>query len=358
MKRVIAFADRGALPLVKLLVAANLLFFLSFALMVALATERARAEEVTCSGKDMLAELKTSDPAALARIEAEAGRTENGEGLLWKIEKDGGPASYLFGTMHVTDPRVTALPPAAQTAYDASGTVVIETTDVLDQSKMAAIMVERPELMMFTDDTTLASLIPPGEVDGVNKALEARGIPPYSVAKMKPWIISAMIALPACELQRKAGGAPVLDIKLGHEAAAAGKTLEGLETAVDQLEAMASLPMQFHIQGLVDTLKLGDRVDDVIETMIVLYTRGDTGMFWPLFNAVLPDGGGGEASGYAAFEETMITARNRTMAEHAVPILDAGNAFIAVGALHLPGPEGLVALLRKAGYTVSRADRG
>ena len=46
---------------------------------------------------------------------------------------------------------------------------------------------------------------------------------------------------------------------------------------------MASLPMDFHIKGLVDTLKLGDRIDDVIETMIVLYANGDTGMFWPLF---------------------------------------------------------------------------
>ena len=38
--------------------------------------------------------------------------------------------------------------------------------------------------------------------------------------------------------------------------------------------------------------------------------------------------------------EAMITSRNRTMADHAKPILARGNAFIAVGALHLPGPEG------------------
>ena len=61
-------------------------------------------------------------------------------------------------------------------------------------------------------------------------------------------------------------------------------------------------------------------MDDVIETMIVLYEREDTGMFWPLFRAVLPSAGEDEA-GYAAFEETMITSRNRTMADHAGPIL-------------------------------------
>jgi uncharacterized protein YbaP (TraB family) len=116
---------------------------------------------------------------------------------------------------------------------------------------------------------------------------------------------------------------------------------------------MASLPMKFHIEGLVETLKLGDRADDVIETMVGLYLAGDTGMFWPFFRAVLPGAGQG---GYAAFEQTMVTARNRTMAERALPFLEKGKAFIAVGALHLPGEAGIVELLRKDGYTVTRID--
>jgi uncharacterized protein YbaP (TraB family) len=86
--------------------------------------------------------------------------------------------------------------------------------------------------------------------------------------------------------------------------------------------------------------------------MIVLYEREDTGMFWPLFRAVLP-AGEDDSAGYAAFEEAMITARNRTMAAHAEPILDRGNAFIAVGALHLPGEKGLIELFRQDGYTVT-----
>jgi uncharacterized protein YbaP (TraB family) len=164
-------------------------------------------------------------------------------------------------------------------------------------------------------------------------------------------MLSAMVALPACEMARKAGGAPVLDIKLAEDAKAAGKSLEGLETIADQLGAMASLPIAFHMQGLVETLKLGTRIDDVIETMIVLYGQGETGMIWPLFHAVLPGGDGDQD--YADFEETMVTARNRVMAERAVPILAKGNAFIAVGALHLPGKEGLVELLRQRGYQMS-----
>ena len=352
MNHATALADRAALLSLKLLALGNVLFLISFLFVSYLALGQARAETPACTGEDLLAALASDDPALLDRIRAEAADTLNGKGLLWKVEKDGGEPSYLFGTMHMTDPRVTGLTPSAQEAFSGADTVVIETTDVLDQSKMMAAMAAEPELMMFTDGTTLASLLSPEDEAAVSEALDERGIPAASVARMKPWMLSAMVALPACELARKAGGAPVLDVKLAEEAKAAGKRLAGLETVADQLRAMASLPMDFHIKGLVETLKLGDRMDDVVETMIVLYESEETGMFWPLFHAVLPDSGEDEES-YAAFEEAMITSRNRTMTANAAPFLDEGNAFIAVGALHLPGPDGVIELLRQDGYTVS-----
>jgi len=355
MKRIIAMADHGSLTVLRLLAAANVLFFLSFLAFLLIATGKVRAEMPVCAGKDMLAALQVDDPSAYEKIEAEGRATENGSGLLWKIDREGAPSSYLYGTMHVTDPRVTGLPQAAQAAYDGAATVVIETTEVLDQSKMMAVFAEHPELMMFTDGTTLTSLLPPEDVEMVKEALEARGIALASVAKMKPWVISSMIALPACELARKAAGAPVLDVKLAEDAKKAGKEIDGLETIADQLGAMASLPMDLHVKGLVETLKLGQSMDDVIETMVALYLKGETGMFWPLFRAVLPSGEGADA-GYGEFEETMVKARNKTMIVNADPILRRGGAFVAVGALHLPGPQGLVALLRKDGFTVTRVE--
>lgn len=86
--------------------------------------------------------------------------------------------------------------------------------------------------------------------------------------------------------------------------------------------------------------------------MIVLYTKGEIGMFWPLFRAAMPLTAQDEA-GYAAFEQAMVVERNKTMLKNSKPILAEGNAFIAVGALHLPGPEGLVEQLRQNGYTVT-----
>ena len=348
-----AIAERAASFALKLLAALNLIFLAAFVATLIFSVSQARAEEAACAGEDMMAKMQRDDPAAVAAIRAEAAGVENGKGVLWRIDREGVAPSYLFGTMHMSDPRVVALDARARAAFDASSTVVIETTEVLDQAKMMAAMLANPELTMFTDGTTLISLVPEAERAQFEAALAARGIPPASVAKMKPWVIAAMVALPACEAARKAAGAPVLDVRLAGDAQAAGKALGGLETIADQLGAMASLPIEFHIRGLIDTLKLGDRVDDVVETMIVLYLEEETGMFWPFFRAALPGAGGGDA-GFSAFEEAMVTARNRTMAERAMPFIDAGGAFVAVGALHLPGPEGLVALLREKGYRIGR----
>jgi uncharacterized protein YbaP (TraB family) len=67
---------------------------------------------------------------------------------------------------------------------------------------------------------------------------------------------------------------------------------------------------------------------------------------------VTPEGSD-EDSDYAAFEQRIILDRNKVMAERAAPILANGNVFMAVGALHLPGKDGVVELLRRQGFTVT-----
>jgi len=329
--------------------AAALPLLLAMSFMAALP---ARAEEVACSGRDMIAAMAQDDPARLASLRQAAGAEPNGRGLLWRISKEGVAPSWLFGTMHMADPRVTTLPAAAQSAFDGADTLVIETLDVLDPAKMTALMLERPELTMFTGPETLIDLIPEADRAMIAERLAARGVPLDSLRKTKPWLIAALVALPACELQRQAAGAEILDLALAEAAETGGKRLEGLESLADQLEAMAALPMDFHIRGLVETVRLGDRLDDVIETMIVLYRAGEVGMFWPFFEAVLPDETEAGAAGYADFQEKMIVARNGTMADRALPVLARGNVFMAVGALHLPGRDGVVERLRQAGFTV------
>ncbi|WEX09902.1 TraB/GumN family protein [Chelativorans sp. AA-79] len=339
-----------ARPLLTTLAAALLLLFLA-----ALPAAGRAAEEAACTGTDLVAELGRENPALLRRIETEAEAIPNGEGLLWRVEGRATAPSYLFGTMHVTDPRVTKLPEAAQNAFAEARKVVIETTDILDRQAMMAAMLEKPGLMMFPEGESLTDHLTPEQRQTVEEALQKRGMPLQSVIRMKPWILISLVSLPECELQRQQKGTPVLDAKLAQEAEAAGKDVTGLETVTEQLSAMASLPLDLHIQGLVGTLDLGERMDDVIETMVALYIKGETGMFRPALGELLELEGQEEAD-YAAFEERMVKMRNRVMAERAVPLLEEGGAFIAVGAMHLPGETGLIELLRDAGYRVSRAE--
>ena len=346
-------ATRAPETMLKIVAAANALFFASFLAIALIASGQARAADIVCAGHDILPGMAAG---IVKQIEAEAAKTPNGEARLWKIEKAGLKPSYLFGTMHMTDPRVISLTPEAQAVYDGADTVVIETTEILDEKKAAAALFAKPELMMFTDATTLSSLVKPEDLPALEKGLAERGIPLVTVNKMKPWMIAGLVALPACELKRKKGGAPFLDIKLAKDAVAAGKKIDGLETMSEQIEAMARLPIAFHVQGLVDTVKLGDEMENIMETMIVLYTEGRTGMIMPFLKSVAPEGADDSAK-YGDFEEVMINARNGIMAKRAEQILANGNAFIAVGAMHLPGSQGLVEKFRSAGYTVTAAGK-
>ncbi|MHB2267593.1 TraB/GumN family protein [Aliihoeflea sp. PC F10.4] len=327
------------------------LAFASFVFVLAFAMD-ARAETVACTGEDLLAAMERDDPDAYRALMEEAQANLNGEAILWRVEAPDGAVSHLYGTMHVTDPRITQLAPDAQAAFDASDTLVIETTDILDPSAMMAAMAEHPDLMMFTDATTLSSLLDEDERALVESALQERGLSLASLDKMKPWMIAAMATLPVCEMTRAAAGTEILDVALATRAGEAGMKIEGLEATAEQLGAMAALPLDFHMRALVDTLALGDRIDDIIETMIVIHQRGEPGLFWPFFEKVLP-GGAGDAVAIAGFEQSVITDRNHTMATRAKPHLDSGDAFVAVGALHLPGEEGVVELLREAGFEVS-----
>ena len=77
---------------------------------------QAREPHRECRGTDMLIELKTSNPELHARVLEAAANIENAGAILWRIEKPGTAPSHLFGTMHVSDTRITTLSPAARKA--------------------------------------------------------------------------------------------------------------------------------------------------------------------------------------------------------------------------------------------------
>lgn len=313
----------------------------------------ADAQEEACHGVNLVDEMRSENPDAYAKALAEAETVPNAKGIFWRIEKPGVATSYLLGTMHVTDPRVLKMPPGADKALADAKTIIIESNEILDDKKAMAGILAKPELTMLTNGNTIEKLMKPDDLAVLEEGLKKRGVPLATVSRMQPWMLMSLVSLPACELARK-GNTAFLDKRIALDAAAGGKPVKGLETLAEQLTAMASIPTEMHLKSLVETIKLGPKMDDVFETMTQLYLTGEIGFTMPFLKQVAPDGG--DNAGYAEFEELIVTKRNHLMAERAAPILSEGNVFIAVGALHLPGKDGLVELLRKQGFTLSKAD--
>jgi uncharacterized protein len=300
----------------------------------------------------MLDEMQAAEPAAYARV-VEAGKaTSNATALLWKIEKAGLPPSYLFGTVHVSDPRVTTLSPAVRTALDAAKAMALEIADMSQSAMQSAI--GRDPMLMISADRGLGNLITPDEF-AIAKAALVPAMPEAALRMMKPWVVTMALTLPVCEQMRTASGIKVLDQMLGDDARARGVPVIGLETIAFQLQVMAGIPEDQQIGMVRAALKFADRREDMLETMLQMYIKRQSALIWP-FNLALADKAGVTPAAFKGFETELLHGRNRTMRDGAKPHLDKGGLFMAVGAMHLVGDKGLVSLLRESGYTVTAVE--
>jgi len=313
--------------------------------------EKASAQsEASCKGNNLLEKLKAEDSVAYDRVLTSAKEIINANSIFWKVEKQGQKPSWLFGTMHMADPDIATLRSDVKEAIKASDALVVESTEALDPVAAQQAMGGLAHLTLLTEGT-LRDLVEDDLEDELEAAVTQRGIPMPLANRMQPWLIATTISLPVCELQRKQTGEKVLDAVLVDFAKAESKDVKGLESIAEQLTALASLPQDYHVSALEETLASGDLAVDMIETLKESYLKGEMGVVFPLMKEVMPKSAQGE--GALKLQEELIDKRNVLMAERAEPILKAGSAFVAVGALHLPGETGLVKLLRDNGYTVT-----
>ena len=301
-----------------------------------------------------LAEMQSKAPDVYSQVMAESRALPNTEAMLWKIEKPGLAPSYLFGTMHLSDPRVATLSPAVKDAIAHSKSVTLEVADLSDKA-VAAAMAKAAALIVYTNGKSLKGALSDDEYRDVQKIVAKSGMPGELAAMMKPWLVSMLLATSDCERQQLAAGKTVLDLQVAAEAQKAGIEITGLETIEDQLSALAAVPDDQQIAMLKVGLKYIDRADDMTETLVQMYAKRQIGAAMP-FQLALAAQTGTSPSAFDGFKKTLLIDRNAKMRNAALPILDKGSAFIAVGALHLPGPTGLVALLRESGFTVTAVE--
>lgn len=308
-----------------------------------------------CGGKNLLEGLAQTDPAALASIRAEAAALENTQALFWKIEKSGVAPSYLYGTMHVSDARITTLKPPVEKAITSAQAVVLEVADLTSSALAAAMSETSGAELIYSDGRTLSAQLTAPEFKKVEEVVKNTGLPAAAAKVMRPWLVSTLLSMSACERQQAALGAQVLDMQISKRAKDAGIPVAGLETIGQQLQALASIPEGEQLSMLRVGLQYYEQTDDMMETMLQLYLNRDMGAAMP-FQKALAARMGIETSAFDGFQQSLLIDRNKRMSANARQHLDKGGAFIAVGALHLPGKTGLVTLLREAGYTVTPAE--
>ena len=310
------------------------------------------AEPPVCGGTDLLAELKIKEPATYDAVMAEAGAIPNGGALFWTIERDGVEPSFLLGTAHVTDPRVTSLTPAMTQALEGASAVALELAELGDTQKMATAILKHARLLVLPPGQTLWDLIPDADEPTIR---DNPNLPPGAGAALfgyQPWVVAGMLSIPLCETERKAAQIEVLDTKIARIAGQRNIPLTGLETIEEQVSVLAGMPMDGQVKYLMAVAKLGKRSADHFETLMALYAAQNVAAYMPFVTrteSLSP----GDRELMALVEKDLIVKRNHRMAERAQALLASGNAFIAVGALHLPGDEGLVELIRAAGYRVT-----
>jgi len=323
-----------------------------FAVFLWLAPSAETDAAPACGGRDLVAAMKETAPEAYAALKAEADKIANGEGLLWRVEKEGVKPSYVFGTIHITDSRITDLPAPVEAALEEADTVAVESADALDPQKMANEIGKLQDLMNFTDGGTLVSHLSDERRAELTAALRTLGADIEIFGATKPWVVATALAIPPCEMARQLE-LDVVDKIVAETGKAAGASVVSLETVAEQLSAFDRIPLDAQAEFLISSVRIYPQLQDFFATMAELYLRRRIALIEALTDQLGEQTGVSE-QGYAAFNDSLIDSRNKLMADRAAPLIDKGAAFIAVGALHLIGDNGLVALLRDKGYKVTR----
>jgi uncharacterized protein YbaP (TraB family) len=277
--------------------------------------------------------------------------------MLWKIERENAPPSYLFGTIHVSDPGVTNLHPAAQKAFDASDAVYTEVSMEM-AAQLAATMA-----MLRKDGKTLRQSIGPELSKRLDEEI-GKMMPGFNSAPFQPmrtWVLP--ILLPTMKDQLS-GGKP-LDMVLWERAKKAGKKTRGIQTSAEQTKSLDALKEEEQIAFLDLSLQAlaqaREEEEDPIAKMIELYRKGDPAALEKWFqddkrrSLDLVKGKPEEAL-FETILKGILTDRDVVMAEFVKKTLEKepdSTHFFAVGAAHLALKGGVPDLLREAGFKVA-----
>ena len=258
-------------------------------------------------------------------------------GLLFEVSGAGPAPSYLFGTIHSDDPRVLALPVRVQTSFDLADGFVMEAVPDPEAVEKARRM------MTFNDGRRLSAILPLDIYRQVADVAARRGLTAAAIEPLKPWALVTLLSAPPSR------SGEFLDLLLYRTAQEQGKPVAGLETLSEQMGILDGLTDAEQVALLRDTLATIGELVEVHTRLVAAYVRRDLDALIQL-DTMYRRWGSPELA--QRVNELAIDERNARMAERLRPLLNQGGRFIAIGALHLPGPKGLLQRLVDAGLVV------
>jgi uncharacterized protein YbaP (TraB family) len=316
------------------------------------AAASARGDVAGCGGRDLFPILEARAPETFAAIETDARAMPFAHGTLFRVSREGIPPSYVFGTLHLSDPRVVSFRQAVITALDSSKTVALESVETgakLTQSIRKNPAAMRAALLARPDQRAGALLSKPDFTE-LENVTTAAALTPSSANTLKPAILALLLDLPHCA--RTDASHPYADALIGEMGRARGHKVIGLETMIEQVAILDGLPPDVERALLIATVRQAAHAEDVVETTIARYVDQDTGalLTWMKSPNLIP--GVLDARTPPEFLDRLISQRNLRLRDRLLPLLAKGSVFIAVGAAHLPGEDGLLHLIETAGYKV------
>lgn len=255
--------------------------------------------------------------------------------LLWKISGNGlEKESYLFGTIHIICKEDFLMDERITSAFDQTEQLIME-LDMSDpqlQSKMQQVSLNpgMKNLQNELDEST-AKALDEFLIKSYGAGLAQLGI-------LKPFVLSSMVllkVLPCTEVESYEGF-------FTSRASASGKPVAGLETVDFQVGIFDQIPQEIQLEEL-GKLITGDSSKQDLEKLMATYRLEDLDAMYEVMNS----------SGMVAdYRVLMLDDRNKTWVPKIEEAMQSKSVFVAVGAGHLGGEFGVIALLKKAGYTV------
>jgi uncharacterized protein len=270
--------------------------------------------------------------------------------LIWEISGKGlKKNSYLYGTIHLIERKDFFMNKPVKDAFKSADHVAFE----IDMEEMNNIFAMIPLLMQsfMKKDTTLRDLLNAEDYKLVEGHFSKLGLPMFMLNRIKPMFLSSM---DPDMLEKAQGNGKPEESMTSYEAEflemaqADEKEVSGLETAAFQMSMFDSIPYRVQAQMLVDNIKGGNQnSSDDFKKMIELYKQQDIQSLYSLID---------ETDSMNPYNALLLDNRNKKWIPVMEKMMAAQPTFFAVGAGHLGGELGVIALLRKAGYLVKALD--